>query len=79
MFVVQKGVIVTYLKLPSVLTDKSCRMNQTPSLLSGSVNLKALALKLPIRFLVNMPEPGDCEVVTPGILGGAIIGCGGGK
>lgn len=30
-------------------------MNQTPILLSGSVNRKALAERLPIRFLVNMP------------------------
>ena len=45
-----------YLNAPSVLTDRSCKMNHTPILLSGSVSLNALALKLPIKFLVNMPE-----------------------
>lgn len=53
----------TYRKEPSVLTLRSCRMNQTPMLLSGSVSLKALTQRLPIRFLVNMPlgaERGSC-------------------
>jgi hypothetical protein len=45
-------------KDPSVRTLRSCRINHTPILLSGSVNRKALALRLPIRFLVNMPTGG---------------------
>lgn len=45
----------TYRKEPSVRTLRSWRMNQTPMLLSGSVSLKALTQRLPIRFLVNMP------------------------
>lgn len=45
----------TYRKEPSVRTLRSWRMNQTPILLSGSVSLKALTQRLPIRFLVNMP------------------------
>jgi hypothetical protein len=31
-------------------------MNQTPILLSGSVSLKALALREPIRLRVNIPD-----------------------
>lgn len=44
-----------YRKQPSVRTERSCRTNQIPILSSGSVNLKAEAAKLPIRFRVNMP------------------------
>ena len=59
------GVLVrfTYRNEPSVLTLRSCRMNQTPILLSGSVSLKALTQRLPIRFRVNIPlgaERGSC-------------------
>lgn len=43
------------LKLPSVRTLKSCKTNQMPILSPGSVRRNALAAKLPIRFLVNMP------------------------
>lgn len=46
---------VTYRNDPSVRTLRSCNMNQTPIWLSGSVNLKALTQRLPIRFLVNIP------------------------
>ena len=46
---------VTYRNDPSVRTLRSCNMNQTPIWLSGSVNLKALTHRLPIRFLVNIP------------------------
>ena len=60
------GEDMAYRKLPSVLTERSWRINQTPILLSGSVSLKALALRLPIRFLVNMPEgcPCGCAVIV---------------
>ena len=54
---------IPYRNEPSVLTLRSCRMNHTPMLLSGSVSLKALTQRLPIRFLVNMPlgaERGSC-------------------
>lgn len=54
LFVQQSG--NSCLNEPSVLTERSWRMNHTPILLSGSVSLNALALKLPIRFLVNIPE-----------------------
>lgn len=43
------------LKQPSVRTLKSCKTNQIPILSPGSVRRNALAAKLPIRFLVNMP------------------------
>lgn len=46
---------VPYRKVPSVRTLRSCRINHTPILLSGSVNRKALALRLPIKFRVNIP------------------------
>lgn len=45
----------TYLKVPSVRTDKSWSTNQNPSWFSVSVSLKALTDRLPMRFLVNMP------------------------
>ena len=50
----------TYRKVPSVRTLRSCRMNQTPILFSGSVRRNALALRLPIRLRVNIP-PGPPE------------------
>lgn len=40
---------------PSVLTLRSCKMNQMPSSELGSVNLKALTQRLPIKLRVNMP------------------------
>jgi hypothetical protein len=43
------------LKVPSVLTLKSCSTNQIPILSCGSVSRNALALRLPIKFLVNIP------------------------
>lgn len=46
---------VAHRKDPSVLTLRSCNMNQTPMELSGSVSLKALTQRLPIRFRVNIP------------------------
>ena len=46
---------ISYRNEPSVLTLRSCRMNHTPKLFSGSVNLKALTQRLPIRFRVNIP------------------------
>lgn len=58
----------TYLKEPSVRTLRSCRINQTPSLPSGSVNLKALTHRLPIKFLVNIPLGallGSCVCMMP--------------
>lgn len=61
----------TYRKVPSVRTLKSCKINHTPILLSGSVKRKALALRLPIRFRVNMPpgppETGCAGDMAPGI------------
>jgi hypothetical protein len=44
-----------YRKVPSVRTERSCKTNQIPILSSGSVSLKALAARLPIRFRVNIP------------------------
>lgn len=52
---VHNDIQVTHLKLPSVLTLKSCRINQIPIIPSGSVNLNALTHKLPIKFRVNIP------------------------
>ena len=44
-----------YLKRPSVRTDRSCSTNQKPTFPSVSVRRKAFTVRLPIRFLVNMP------------------------
>lgn len=52
---VNNNIQVTHLKVPSVLTLKSCRINQIPIIPSGSVNLNALTHKLPIKFRVNIP------------------------
>ena len=45
----------TYRNCPSVRTLRSCRMNQTPMAPVGSVSLKALTQRLPMRLRVNMP------------------------
>jgi len=42
-------------KLPSVLTLRSCKINHTPITPSGSVSLKALTQRLPIKLRVNIP------------------------
>ena len=44
-----------YLNVPSVRTERSWSTNQMPIRSSGSVSLNALAARLPIRFLVNIP------------------------
>src|SRR5947209_6882778 len=46
---------ISYRNCPSVRTLRSCKMNQMPILSPGSVRRKALADKLPMRFLVNIP------------------------
>ena len=61
---------IAYRKVPSVLTLKSCKMNQIPKSFSGYVSLKAAQARLPIRFLVNIP-PG-CD------LGSTIVSAAGG-
>jgi hypothetical protein len=53
-----------YRKFPSVRTLRSCRTNQIPLLSSGSVRRKALADKLPIKFLVNMPVAAGIGAVS---------------
>lgn len=50
---------ITHRKAPSVLTLRSCSMNHTPRLSCGSVNLKALTQRLPIKFRVYMPPGFD--------------------
>jgi hypothetical protein len=45
----------TYRKSPSVRTDRSWRTNQKPTLRVVSSSRKALTVRLPMRFLVNMP------------------------
>jgi len=40
---------------PSVRTERSWSTNQIPILSDGSVNLKALAARAPMRFRVNIP------------------------
>lgn len=55
---------MTYLNNPSVRTDRSCRMNQWPSFPSQSLKVKAFTVRLPIRFLVNMPFGGAEDGIT---------------
>ena len=40
-----------HLNAPSVRTDRSCRMNQWPSLPSASFSVNAFTVRLPMRFL----------------------------
>jgi len=61
----------TYLNVPPVRTDRSCRTNQMPILSSGSVNLNALAARLPIKFRVNIPCGAVLLTGMRGILGSA--------
>jgi hypothetical protein len=44
-------------KVPSVLTEKSCNMNDIPAMSLSSFNRKADAVILQMRFLVNDPHP----------------------
>ena len=57
-----------YRKEPSVRTLRSCKINHTPICPSGSVSLKALTQRLPIRLRVNMPLGADLGSEAGGII-----------
>jgi hypothetical protein len=48
----QREVRESYLNVPSVRTERSCRTNQKPVLPSGSLRRKALTVFMPIRLRV---------------------------